>query len=143
MILSQRLVKKDVHILGFVLDGYPKTPDQIQWMEEMLNVSPSHIFMLNCSFDQIKKRVEGRMRDPITLEKYHRDEVSDLEPEVSKRLAPITEETEENLARRYARWEGLEKNMRGKYSHMMYDIDATLSPENIVEKIAFHLEREK
>jgi adenylate kinase len=143
MILSQRLVKKDVHILGFVLDGYPKTPDQIQWLEEMLNVSPSHIFMLNCPLEQIKKRVEGRMRDPITLEKYNHDEVADLEPEVSKRLAPITEETEENLARRYARWEGLEKNMRGKYSHMMFDIDATLSPENIVEKITFHLEKEK
>lgn len=83
------------------------------------------------------------MKDPITLEKYHECEVADLEPEVAKRLVPIVEENEENLGRRYSRWAELEKALREKYSDSMYDIDATLSPQNIVEKIAFHLEREK
>lgn len=45
MVLSQRLMRKDVHILGFVLDGYPKTTDQISFMEEALGVNPSHIFV--------------------------------------------------------------------------------------------------
>ena len=125
------------------MDGYPKTTDQINFMEEALGVNPSHIFVLNCPLSEIKKRVEGRMKDPITLEKYHQNEVADLEPEVLKRLVPIAEEGEENLGRRYSRWGDLEKTLREKYSHLIYDIDATLSSENIVEKITFHLEREK
>lgn len=45
MILTQRLSSKDVHILGFVLDGYPKTLEQINFMEENLGILPSHIFV--------------------------------------------------------------------------------------------------
>ena len=33
-ILTQRLIRKDVNSLGFALDGYPKTAEQMNFMEE-------------------------------------------------------------------------------------------------------------
>lgn len=83
------------------------------------------------------------MRDPVTLQKYHPNEVEDLDEEVSNRLVYIKEEQEENLGRRIERWGALEKCLKEKFKDIVFMCDGMKSPENIVEEISFHLEKLK
>jgi len=143
MIFANRFSAKDIHILGCVLDGYPKTPDQMQFMEENLAVTPSHIFVLNVEEKVLKGRIGDRMQDPKTLIKHRRNILESLDRDVLERLVPIAEETEATLETRIARWNTLNAHLRERYPDVVYDIDGTLSPENIVEKISFYLEKQK
>jgi len=143
MIFANRFSAKDIHILGCVLDGYPKTPDQMAFMEENLAASPSHIFVLNVDEKTLNARIGDRMQDPKTLIKYRRNELETLDREIFNRLQPIAEETSETLQHRIARWNTLNAHLRDKYKDIVYDIDGNMTPENIVEKISFYLEKQK
>jgi len=77
------------------------------------------------------------------LDKFHPNEVEDLEDEVIKRLVPIKQELKENLNKRLGRWEGLERLLREKFKDIVFICDGTQSPENIVEEISFRLEKLK
>jgi len=143
MIFAQRFAAKDIHILGCVLDGYPKTPEQMGFMEEHLGVAPSHIFVLNVDEKVLHARIGDRMQDPKTLIKYCRNQLESLDHETQNRLVVIPEETEATLATRIGRFNTLNAHFRDKYKDIVYDIDGTCSPENIVEKISFYLEKQK
>lgn len=141
--MAQRFSVKDIHILGCVLDGYPKTPEQTSFMEDQLGILPSHIFVLNADSSSIAKRVGDRMQDPKTMEKYSRNQLEKLDRGLLERLIEIPEETPENMQKRNARWNTLEAHLREKHTDILYDLDANMTPENIVEKISFYLEKQK
>lgn len=88
-------------MLGFVLQGYPKTIEQFQYFEETLEITPSHIFMLQSDFNFINERVGNRMIDNHTLIVYLSSEVKDLDEDIKKRLQPVLQESEESLRKRY------------------------------------------
>lgn len=142
-VVGKRLKKKDVQMLGFVLQGYPKTIEQFQYFEETLEITPSHIFMLQSDFNFINERVGNRMIDNHTLIVYLSSEVKDLDEDIKKRLQPVLQESEESLRKRFELWESVEAHLKEKYEEILYPIDANQPRENIVESISFVLEKHK
>lgn len=144
LVVSHRLSKCDAEILGFVLDGYPKSATQLTFLEEYLGAAPSHIFVLKADFNFIKARQCGKMQDPHTLNVYHADKVSELEDDVRERLEILPSESEEVLKARYDRCIEFEKLISSKYPEVTCQIDIQhLTRTNVVEKIRFVMEKQK
>lgn len=73
--VKDRLSKKDVEN-GFIFDGYPRTPEQATFLDDLLIVSNQKIdVVLNISSldDVIIKRITGRRTCPVCGAIYHVD----------------------------------------------------------------------
>lgn len=93
------------------------------------------------------------MIDPVTCYKYRKDDLSTLDQSVVNRLEEIKQVPDDVLETRYfsiltkflkqnrmKRWEPLSNKLKDAYDDKITKIDASLSIENIIEKISFSLE---
>lgn len=64
-VIDQRLSQSDCRVNGWVLDGFPQNPDQVN-MLTALNVKPSLVCILEQTIDDSVNRLGKRRMDPIT-----------------------------------------------------------------------------
>jgi len=63
-VLAKRLRQVDCLINGWVIDGFPSTTSQIQFLKDM-NMSPSLVFVLDAPDHTVYERLEHRRFDPV------------------------------------------------------------------------------
>ena len=149
-----RVQQPDCQIHGYVLDGFPKTLQQMQMIEE-LRVHPTLFVILECNDDLVYQRLANRKIDPISGSVYDENSAKVLDPMITSRLFPIPNEKPEVLARRYirvsltcanvlgcrlSRWKDLLKNVEDQYSHIILKVNAEMTEKNVLEKVAYYLE---
>lgn len=64
--------KTDCLIQGFVLDGFPKTMDQVDMIDKM-KIQPSFVVVLELPDDEVTTRLKERKIDPVTGNIYHKN----------------------------------------------------------------------
>ena len=74
-IIRARLNRIDCKSHGFVLEGFPKTYDQVKLMQEM-KLDPNFVIYLDCTSDMAKQRICSR----------HQLEGKEITPEVIQKI---------------------------------------------------------
>lgn len=67
--IKERVEQIDCQINGYVLDGFPSNPNQLNLMKEM-EIVPSHIILLELSDHAVYERIENRRFDPLDGQYY-------------------------------------------------------------------------
>ena len=81
-IVEERLASADVRQSGFVLDGYPRTPNQAEALLEMLGSDRLHaVINLEVPLEEVTARMKARARE------------DDTDDGIAKRLALYEQET--------------------------------------------------
>lgn len=85
-LVADRIKQPDCQIHGFLLDGFPKTIEQIQLLEDM-KVQPTVIVILECPDEITEERLGNKRIDPHTGIEYDITNFDpNLPPEVIRRL---------------------------------------------------------
>ena len=90
-VMRKRLEQVDVRSQGFVLDGFPRTASQAQWLLDFKLV-PSRVLLLSCDDATVLGRLSGMRLDPETNELYatrSSDSAMGPPPGVHHRLVPV------------------------------------------------------
>jgi len=85
-IIERRLMysKTDCKVNGWVMDGFPKTLQQVSLLKTM-KIKPSRVVLLECSEDGSVKRLKQRKIDPHTGIYYNENNLPNDE-EIKARL---------------------------------------------------------
>lgn len=125
-------------MFGYVLDGFPKSYNQLQILHN-LKIVPNLIIVLECPEEELKRRIENKRVDPITGVTYDHDSVVS-DAEITARLQPIPNQKPEIVKKRLERWEQLLKHVEESYYSSILKINATIAPKQILEMISYQLE---
>ena len=99
-LVANRIKQPDCQIHGYLLDGFPKTIEQIQLLEEM-KIQPTVIVILECPDEITEERLENKRIDPHTGIEYditHMD--PDLPEDVIRRLVTRPQDQKPALTNR-------------------------------------------
>lgn len=100
-LINARVQQTDCQIQGFVLDGFPKTLNQIKALDD-LRIRPSLILALESTNELMFERVSYRKVDPLTGETFDTSSLpAGLSKEVLGRLQAIPLNTMEALQARF------------------------------------------
>lgn len=83
---------------GFVLDGYPRTLDQAEHLDDLTELDA--IIHLTVDQEELINRLSGRRVDPETGENYHVDYDMPDDPAVRDRLTRREDDAPEQVERR-------------------------------------------
>jgi adenylate kinase len=87
---------------GFLMDGYPRTVAQAEWLDAMLASHGrriDHVLLLEVADQHILERITGRRTDPVTGSIYH-VKFDPPPPDIAGRLVHRADDTAEVLTRR-------------------------------------------
>ena len=85
-ILNSRIQQTDCQMQGFVLDGFPKTLNQLKALDD-LKIRPNLILTLETTNELMFDRVSYLKIDPLTGVTYNTNNFPDkMDPEIIKRL---------------------------------------------------------
>jgi adenylate kinase len=88
---------------GFLLDGFPRTVVQAQWLDRMLERhrrSLAHVELIEVDDAVILERIVGRATDPVTGHIYHLKFDPPPTAEIASRLVVRSDDTADVLTRR-------------------------------------------
>lgn len=103
-LVEHRLKQSDCYVNGWVMDGFPKTVEQVSLLTQM-KIIPTKVVILECKQEVCIDRLRMKRIDPITGHLYNlADNIPDDE-EVSKRLIEIEGNDEETVKRRWYLWD--------------------------------------
>jgi adenylate kinase len=121
-IVKERLDKPDCRMNGWILDGCPSTPEQIQLLNQ-LGVSPSLVVTLDQSDSAVYEKIEQRRFDPVEGRYYNllTDEVPD---EVLSRLVHQKEHTHPIVKRRLQDYRNFLSTVENEYRKHLIRINA-------------------
>lgn len=101
-IINSRIQQTDCQMQGFILEGFPKTANQIKCLED-LKILPNLIIALESTTEIIFERVSYRKIDPLTGVIYdfnQNQSQTEITTEISKRLQSIPLDNMEVLQKR-------------------------------------------
>jgi adenylate kinase len=104
-LVATRLAQPDCEA-GFLLDGFPRTIAQANWLQQSLAETGrelDHVLLLEVADSAILERITGRRSDPITGQIYHL-RFDPPPPHIMGRLIQRPDDTEAVLAKRLSEY---------------------------------------
>lgn len=103
-LVENRLKQSDCYVNGWVMDGFPKTIEQVSLLRQM-NIVPTKVVILECRQDVCIERLSQKRLDPITGYFYNIADQPPEDDEVNERLVEIEGNDEETIKKRWYVWD--------------------------------------
>ncbi|MWV39187.1 adenylate kinase [Natrialba sp. INN-245] len=125
---------------GFVLDGYPRNPEQAEELEEMTDLDV--VLSLDVGEEELVHRLTGRRLDPETGEIYHVEYNPPEDPEVKERLEQREDDTEETVKERLRVYRENTKPVIDHYDEqgVLERVDGEQAPDEVWEDVKATIE---
>ena len=100
-VMGERLMQVDCKVLGFCLEGYPRTEPQYKHLNEVLEIQPDLVLVLNCPEEVLMKRFKHYKYDPLTDRMYSEEEIKQItHVTVLNRLKELPNNSDEIIQKR-------------------------------------------
>lgn len=117
-IIENWIKKTDCRVNGWVMDGFPKTLQQVHLLKS-INIKPSRVILLECSEETSVARLQQRRIDPITGIYYSMDNLPH-DPEIKEWLLQHDEDKEEVVRKRWRVWDEFIGWIEEIYHNLLY-----------------------
>ncbi|CAG9320457.1 unnamed protein product [Blepharisma stoltei] len=137
-LVRNRLQETDCKMNGWVLDGFPKTVEQIRSLKEF-KIQPSHVFFLESSDALVYERIEQRRLDPVSGKFYS---VTSLPEDqgLRDRLVTLEEDSHEAVRKRLQNYKEHSTKLHAEFAKVGMNIKAELDENLITEMIGDAIE---
>eukprot|EP00162_Nutomonas_longa_P011585 comp20628_c0_seq1/m.42071 comp20628_c0_seq1/g.42071 ORF comp20628_c0_seq1/g.42071 comp20628_c0_seq1/m.42071 type:complete len:519 (+) comp20628_c0_seq1:64-1620(+) len=137
LMVQQRLMQADCIERGWLLDGFPRTPKQAEFLLEKGFVA-SKVILLEVPDEVLVERVSGRRMDPETKKIYHL--VFNPPPaSIAARLIQRADDTEETVRARIKQFRHNIKGVASFYSGILKGFDGNRDPDLIFSEIEAYI----
>jgi len=116
-LVKHKLSEPGVKQQGILLDGFPRTKEQANALKEN-GINVDLFVYIDVPEAQLLKRVEGRREDPVTKKIYNVTSNPPSDPEVAKRLITRSDDTQEAMKVRIAKFHENVAAVRDNYTQM-------------------------
>lgn len=137
-LVRNRLQETDCKMNGWVLDGFPKTIEQVRSLKEF-KIHPSHVFFLESSDALVYERIEQRRLDPITGKFYSISNVPE-DDILRERLITLEEDSHESARKRLQNYKENSTKLHAEFAKVGMNIKAELDENLITEMIGDAIE---
>jgi adenylate kinase len=103
-LVERRLKESDCIVNGWIMDGFPKTIEQVSLLTQM-KIAPTKVVILECKEDVCIDRLKMKRIDPNTGIFYNLIDNPPEEREVEERLIEIGGNDEETVKKRWVVWD--------------------------------------
>jgi len=131
-LVGARLRETDCVRKGWVLDGFPKTKAQAQFLRQA-HLWPTRVIKLQASLEQVGKRIANRRLDPVTGIAHYRSPDSVV---VRQRLVHCDYDIDERVAERYGLWASNVEGVMECWHPVSSQVLADRDPEDVAKSIA-------
>ncbi len=131
--VKNRLAEQDVVENGWLLDGYPRSGEQAEAIEEA-GIRPDCFLLINVPDSELVERVTGRRSDPETGEIYHL-KFKPPPADVLGRLVQRSDDTEEMVVPRLKTYHDNVNAVVGYYEDVLVEIDGNRSMDDVYGSI--------
>ena len=140
-LIINRLKETDCLLNGWVLDGFPKTLDNLIALRQN-KITPTHVFFLECHDSLVYDRTEERRLDPLTGVFYN---ISNPPANIAikNRLLLMPEDTHTMVKNRLQAYKDNTGILKKELSDVAFYIDAKDPISLVSEKIADAIENNK
>ena len=135
-IVLERLRQDDCRDKGWLLDGYPRTPQQAEVLRDN-GLIPDKFISIECPDEVMIERVCGRRLDPVTGQTYHVQfrPAPENDKELQERLVVRPDDTEEKVRGRIGLYRRHAAAIAGFYQAMSRTFDGTRSMDEISQDV--------
>jgi len=131
--IQERIAQPDVKERGFLLDGFPRTPEQA---EALAKIAPVALYLeLQVPDEALVERVVGRRLDPETGDIYHVKFKPAPTAEIQSRLIQRDDDREDKLVVRLKAFHQYCAAVRDRYSACSVTLDGNQPAVLVWEKI--------
>lgn len=120
-IILERLKREDVQKHGYLLDGFPRTASQADFLFEH-GLAPHGVIYLNVPDEEVISRIAGRRSDPQTGATYH-IKFNPAPKEIQDRLVIRSDDTEEKIKNRLISFHKEIDNILLKFKGLIKQVD--------------------
>lgn len=103
-LVEHRLKESDCYVNGWVMDGFPKTIEQVSLLTQM-KIVPTKVVILECKQEVCIERLSMKRIDPVTGFYYNLAENAPDDGDVLARLIEIEGNDEDTVKRRWYLWD--------------------------------------
>lgn len=132
--ISRRLKEPDCTEKGWLLDGFPRTASQAQFMQEA-GIRANAVLLLECPDDTVIERISGRRSDPVTGTVYHIKYNPPPTEEIAQRLVQRSDDTEDKLKIRLGNYYAQVNSMLQYFPGIVYRINAAISMNEVASSV--------
>ncbi|KAM3139823.1 hypothetical protein pb186bvf_008065 [Paramecium bursaria] len=139
-LIKERLNQTDCQLQGYVLDGFPKTEQQLNQLVN-LYINPTLLVLIDAQDDIILRRLTNRRIDPQSGIVY--TSMDQASSDVRNRLTVAPNEQREVVQLRLKRWDELKQliDISPIYASVIFKIPGDLNQNNMFESVCYHLEK--
>jgi len=137
-LVRNRLQETDCKMNGWILDGFPKTIEQVRSLKEF-KIHPSHVFFLESSDALVYERCEQRRLDPSTGRFYSIGALPE-DQSIIDRLIVLEEDSHESVRRRLQNYKEHATKLHAEFAKVGMNIKAELDENLITEMVGDALE---
>ncbi|GLE03324.1 hypothetical protein PINS_up012214 [Pythium insidiosum] len=130
-ILDSRLRQ---HAAGWVLDGFPRTPEQCAALRRR-QIVPSVVIVLDLSERDCVQRITGRRFDPVTSRIYHMPALLPKESGVLARLTKRSDDAADRLPPRFEAYRQYGEATNALFRGVTHRVDASQRPERVLDVV--------
>jgi adenylate kinase len=121
-LVTDRLQQQDCQTRGWLLDGFPRTPSQSQFMVKK-GILPDAVIVLKVDDKAIEVRMGGRRTDPVTGVIYHVVFNPPPTEEIKNRLVIRDDDTPDKIKVRLSTYYKHANEVTGSFKGLTRDVD--------------------
>jgi adenylate kinase family enzyme len=124
-----------VHRKGWVLDGFPRTPEQSSALRRK-QIFPSVVIVLELGEPECVKRITGRRFDPVTSKIYHMPNIMPRDATVLARLTKRSDDAPDRLPPRFEAYRQHGDATNALYDSVAHRVDVSRKPiQDVLETV--------